>query len=69
MPDRLIGTTLDIEAMNAPGETAGSPQRMGFQDLLFRRLSQNVKNERRGDTRLSDAERKLAGDARYFTVS
>lgn len=66
MPDRLIGTTLDIEAMNAPGETA---QRMGFQDLLFRRLSQNVKNERRGDTRLSDAERKLAGDARYFTVS
>lgn len=38
-------------------------EKMGYQDMLFWRLSQNLNDDRAGDTRLSDAERTFAQQA------
>jgi hypothetical protein len=51
----------------ANGDDVGSLthalERMGFRDLLFWRLSQNIKNEQQGDQSLTRTERGLAAEA------
>ncbi|MDB5101068.1 MAG: hypothetical protein JWM80_5489 [Cyanobacteria bacterium RYN_339] len=48
---------------NDVGDLTHALERMGFRDLLFWRLSQNIKNEKQGDPGLTRTERSLAVEA------